>query len=277
MFFYAGVVFSVCYISRLQSPFGLARFVWGALAGTPVTIEDILEIDDEFQGTITSIQETERKTVEEAEWSSSYHYMFEIRDSLGKLVELFPGGSQVPVTFERRMEFVERAQKYRLKEFDLQLDALRRGFHTFFAPQVAAMFSPWEIDLLCSGPNDCPVEELKKHCNCDSSADAERLWRILELCTPQERRAFIKFGTGRGSLPPPGVEWQNKLQIVFKSSNKPDPARELPTSATCYSKITITRYDSDEVYLQKLRNAINFGFGIEDHQPEFRELQAFVE
>jgi hypothetical protein len=275
LFYYAGVVLSVCYISRLQAPFRFARFVWGALTGTNPSIEDIFEIDDEFQLLASSIVNAEDGGASELQWAAS-RYTFEIKDSLGRLVELFPGGSQVPVTFERRLEFLERAQKYRLREFTAPLEALRRGFHVFFPPMVAELFAPWEIELLCCGPNNCPVEELKKMCVVEVAADAERLWRILDQMTPQERMMFVKFGTGRGGLPPPGVEWQSKLQIFFRSSNRPDMARELPTAETCFSKIMITRYDSDEVYLLKLRAAMTLGVGVEDHTPDWHHLREFT-
>jgi hypothetical protein len=272
MFFYTGVVLSVCYISRMQAPFRFARFVWGALAGAEPTVEDIFEIDGDLHSKFTSI----KQTGDEVAWAASHHFAFEIPVARKRMVELFPGGSQVIVTFERRMEFVERAQKYRLKEFAAPLDALRRGFHVFFSPAVAALFAPWEMELLCCGPNDCPVEELKKLCTIQSPPDADRFWSIIERLTPHERKMFVKFGTGRGGLPPPGVEWQQKLQIFFSSSSRPDWHREMPTAETCFSKIRITRYDSDEVYLLKLRAAISFGVGIEDHAPNWNELRAFT-
>jgi hypothetical protein len=279
MFFYTGIVMAVCYISRLQTPFPLARFVWAALAGLPPTIEDIFEVDDEFHVVMSSIQETQGAKIDEAQWASSYHYMFEIKNSVGNVVELFPGGSQVPVTFERRMEFVERAQKYRLKEFTLQLDALRRGFHTFFPAHVASLFSPWEIDLLCSGSNDCPVAGLRKLCKSNSQADAERLFRLLDKMTPQERIMFIKFTTGRAGLPPPGLEWQDKLDLAFVDAAGPDHKRPLPRAQTCYSKIIIPRYDSDDVYLEKLRASLQHGIDIEDGNPArlWRDVRAFQE
>jgi hypothetical protein len=271
MFYYAGVIFSVCYISRMQASFRFARFVWAALTGVSPAIEDIFEIDEEFQIVMTAIQ----GNVTAQEWDASYRYTFEIKDSLGHLVELFPGGSQVPVTFERRLEFVERAKKCRLKEFTAPLDALRRGFQVFFAPEVAALFSPWEMELLCCGDNDCPVHELKKLCSYQEGPDADKLWKVLGQLTPAERKMFIKFGTGRGSLPPPGVQWQSKLQIVFLSDNRPDRQKRIPMAETCFSKISIPRYDSCEVYAFKLRQALALGVGIEDHEPNWREMRDF--
>jgi hypothetical protein len=274
MYFYAGVVLSVCYISRMQAPFRFARFVWAALAGQAPTLDDIYEIDDDFQVAMMSIQEC--RSGDAGEWRESYSYCFEIRNAAGVVVPLFPGGSGVEVTFERRLEFVERAQKFRMKEFACQLEALRRGFNQFFAPSVAALFAPWELELLCCGDNSCPVEEMKKVIVSDSPEDLARLWRILEMLTPRERQLFIKFGTGRGGLPPPGLMWQSKLQVFFRASSKPDMARELPISETCFSKVYITRYESDDVYLLKLRAALDCGAGIEDHLPEWRHLRPFT-
>jgi hypothetical protein len=256
----------------MQASFRFARFVWAALTGIEPCLDDIFEIDDALQLTLTSIKET----VDEAVWAASHHYAFEIRNAQGVLVELIPGGSHVPVTFEKRMEFVERAQRFRLKEFANSLEALKRGFHVFFSSSVAATFAPWEMELIVCGPNDCPVEEMKRVCVVDSAQDGERLWNILGQMTPQERKMFLKFGTGRGGLPPPGIEWQSKLQIFFKTSDRPDWQKQLPTAETCFSKIFIWRYDSDEVYLKKLRAAMALSIGIEDHAPEWAGLRAFT-
>lgn len=87
---------------------------------------------------------------------------------------------------------------------------------------MAELLSPWEIELLCYVPDDCPIEEMKIIITSDSTPDLERLWKILEKFTPPEKIAFLKFGTGRSGLPPPGSNWKSKLKIDFVTSGGSD-------------------------------------------------------
>jgi hypothetical protein len=274
MFFYVGVILSVCYISRLHFSFRFARVVWAALAGTDPTLEDVFEIDSEFKKLVLAIRATEGKTAAEASWES-LDYMFETKDSLGRPVELIPDGSRVPVTFERRMEFVSLAEKYRVRELAWPLAELRKGFYKFFAKNAAELFAPWEIEQACCGIGDCPVAEMKKHIVVESG-DAARLWRILEQLSADERKLFIAFGTGRSGLPPPGREWRSKLRVRFVSSSGPDRMKQLPRGRTFESEIVIPRYESDEVFLQKLRFALRNSQTIEDGALEVHNVAAFL-
>ena len=275
LYFVSGILMAAAYISKLPEPFRFARFVWNALTGRPVTIEDIYDVDQEFHQLMKSIENCDKTVANEAEFASLFPYHFVIQDSRGEMAELLPGGFNIPVTYERRMEFVQRSKRFRLKEFNTQLDALRKGFNFFFESSVAALLSPWELELLICGDNQCPVSELKKHCIYDNNDEhVQRLWKILEEFTPEERMLFIKFGCGRMGLPPPGMSWSSKLQIQFRSTDsRPDAAKPLPTAATCSSTMSIPRYTTDEWMARKLRAAITCAADIEqDHQAIVSDL-----
>merc|ERR1712166_756186 len=55
---------------------------------------------------------------------------FQAKCSDGSVVNLLPGGVDINVTYDRRMEYVDLLLNYRLHEFDQQLQAIKRGFGT---------------------------------------------------------------------------------------------------------------------------------------------------
>jgi ubiquitin-protein ligase E3 A len=234
------------------------------LTGMALTIEDIYDIDDAFRLQMVGIQTFEG--TDEA-WESCFPQTFAILDSLGRKVALIPGGGSIPVTFERRLEFMERAQAFRRTEFQPAIASLKRGFTQFFQASVAAFFTPSELAVLCSGEEDYSFEAIKRITRSRNPPDAELFWPILEQLTLDERKKFVKFATGRAGLPLPGLSRggsdTNGIMLIFvREPNLPDSKKHLPTAATCFGHVTIPVYDSQEVFLQKVRNAINLGTGM---------------
>jgi len=277
-YMYSGVFMALCYSSRLPEPFKFARFVWNFLSGKSVTIEDIYEIDSSFRDIIVPMEDPENEKLTEDEFEQRFPRSFSCQNSLGHNVELIPGGNNTPVTKARRLEYVQRCKKMRLKEFDVPLQALKSGFNLIFTPSIANLLAPWELELFICGDSQCPISEMKKCCSYNSDEPtAALLWRVLETFTPEERMLFIKFGCGRMGLPPPGMEWTNRLEITFSSNSQPDPLKPLPTAATCSNHMTVPKYQTEEWMAKKLRAAILFGADIDrDHDATISDLAEFT-
>jgi len=276
LYLYAGVLMTICYTSKLPEPFKFARFVWNALTLRPVTIEDIYEIDYLFKKFILSLEQC--AFTNNQEFQQNFPMYFTVQNTLGNSIELIPGGSSIPVTIERRIEYINRCKQYRIKEFNEQLESLSRGFQIFFPPSASAILAPWELELLICGDNTCPVSEMKKNFNIPASDySTDMFWEAIESFTPEERMLLIKFGCGRMGLPPPGTQWSTKLQIHFKSSALPDPRKPLPNAMTCNSVIFIPRYTSVQWMIKKIKAAITFGADIEqDHAANFGDIGIYT-
>lgn len=275
-FFFAGVLMTICYTSRLPEPFKFARFVWNSLTQRPVTLDDIYEIDSNFKQFISSIENSANLSA--SDFQSTFMLNFTAENSLGQIVELIPGGSLIPVTSDRRLEFLQKIKKFRVKEFNDTLVQLRRGFNFFFPAPAASILAPWELELIICGDNECPIEDMKKNCSYPANdPGSTMLWDALEGFTPEERMLFIKFGTGRMGLPPPGSKWMTPLQIQFKISEAPDAQKPLPTAMTCNSTMIIPRYSTVEMMEKKIRTAITFGADIQqDHAANFDDVVQFT-
>ena len=276
MYYYAGVLMACCYTSRLPEPFQFAKLVWKSLTKKKISIDDIYEIDLEFKQLMNELEEC-NPNITQQQFSSLYPYTFQVQNSLGEMVELVPDGGSINVTINNRIDFIRRCKKYRLNEFTEQLYYLKLGFELFFDDNASSILSPWEIEMLICGHFQCPVSELKKNCRYPDNVYSERLWRVLETFNPKERMLFVKFGCGRMGLPPPGMEWSDKLVIKFVSDSKPDCNKSLPTAATCNSTISIPQYETDEWMAKKLRTAITFGADIDrDHEANISAIEQFT-
>ncbi|OHT15472.1 hypothetical protein TRFO_14098 [Tritrichomonas foetus] len=262
---FAGAIIACAYTSHLPQPFCFANLVWTSLIGKKITIDQIYEIDEEFRASMESI----KSCGPDVPFSLIYSLNFTIENSFGENVELIEGGTFINVDYERRLEYCQAAENFRLHEFDEYLNALSQGFKLFFGNSVMKLLSPWEARLLICGNIEIPIEELKKNCKfIGDDKYHEMIFNVLEKFTPQERMLFIKFTTGRMSLPPPGLEWQTPLKISFDDMGR-NQDKMLPTATTCSSKITIPCYSSIEILETNLRIAITYASDIDqDNEPD---------
>lgn len=71
------------------------------------------------------------------------------------IVQLKPGGLDIPVTEENKHEYVDLVVNYHLKgKIQAQYDALLKGFHELIPPKLTGVFKGDELEmLLCGVPN----------------------------------------------------------------------------------------------------------------------------
>jgi hypothetical protein len=262
-YFHVGVLISMCYISKLPQPLPFSRLVWNGLTSQSYNVFDVFEADVQFRKFVT----------EELPADQTY----EVLNSIDVPVELIAGGSKRIVTPECRKDFLQQAIRFRLDEFITQIDAIRKGFNEFFPAAAAMLLSPWELRELVCGQESIEIEEMKKHCIVSDRGMAEMLWKVLAKFSRYERMMFIRFGSGRMSLPPPGADWGTKLNIYFASSNLSDARKPLPTAATCSSSMTIPRYTTEEWMEKKLRAAVLNAASIDtDGTPAWSAVASFT-
>jgi hypothetical protein len=278
-FLYVGALFAVCFPAKLFVSLPIVSFVWNALAGRAVTVQDIFDMDTNFEVFITGLRDVNPETDTPARFLSLVMSNYQVTDSTGKLVPLIEGGASIPLRMDQRFDFIEQALQFRLKEFVRPLEALKRGFYTFCPEAVARCMMPTDIQLFLCGVRGCPVERLMELCHYDRSAkENEMLWKILSEFTDQQRLLFVKFATGRTGLPPPGVTWQNPLTIAWESDSKPDRDKGVPKAETCSSRIILKVCQSEEWLRKKLLAALNYGLGLtSDHILSDHDIVAIIE
>ncbi|KAJ1869315.1 hypothetical protein LPJ55_005439 [Coemansia sp. RSA 990] len=180
--------------------------------------------------------------------------------------ELVPGGSSIEVTDANRHEYVRRHVEFVAYEYArAQVDALRAGFMRAGDGVIYRMLSGAELEQwLCASAPEISAAELERIAQYEDEYTAEhpavrRFWRVVHGLLPAQLRQLLAFVTASDRVPPGGY-----AHITFVvQRNGPDTDR-LPTALTCFGRLLLPAYETDEKMCERLVTAIEnaSGFGL---------------
>eukprot|EP01065_Artemidia_motanka_P041975 TRINITY_DN5535_c0_g3_i1.p1 TRINITY_DN5535_c0_g3~~TRINITY_DN5535_c0_g3_i1.p1 ORF type:complete len:2316 (+),score=648.89 TRINITY_DN5535_c0_g3_i1:54-7001(+) len=251
----------------------LPPLVWKGIAGHPLEVSDLESVDQLCLQCIKNFGTLSDQGVTEDMFNRTFHTeTFSTQLSDGTTVELFPGGASELVTFERRLEYVDLVGKVRLHESERQIQAMRRGLCSVIPKHILYLLTWNELELKVCGKADFTVKDLKEWTTFDGISKDDRrvayLWQVLSEITASDRRAFLRFVSGRERLPV-------KLRVMPLYCTG-DPDQYLPKAATCFFALELPEYSSVEVTRMKLLYAIQHCSDIDTdfRAREFDEDQA---
>ena len=182
-------------------------------------------------------------------------------NGLGPAVEVEPGGASRRVNFENRGVYCDAVEKFRLRELDRQLAAMRRGLGCVVPLSLLQLFTWKQVEELIAGKPDVDVEDLQRHTEyrgyTPHSPVVRAFWKSMEMLSPEERSNFVRFVWGRSRLPLKGQPWPQTFKIQRCSGGD----AMLPTTHTCFFSIELPEYSSEAVCHQRLLTAITYGVG----------------
>jgi hypothetical protein len=143
----------------------------------------------------------------------------------GTTVELKPGGSRTPVTWENRREFASLLEQFRLDEFNDALMAVSRGLRSVMDTSTLCLFSWEELELRVCGRVRLDLTLLARHTTYLGGFSPHHptvlaFWTVLSQLSSEEHSHFLRFVWGRSRLPP-ASEFSSRfhLQPLGKSSS----------------------------------------------------------
>jgi hypothetical protein len=253
MYRFAGAWLAVAITSQLPQPFPFAAIVWKALTRTPLTIDDIYQMDLDFKEWMRDMAEM---------GSSCFDNAFKVANSAGIMSDLLLNGKSIRITPRDHQEYMEMCQTFRIHEFDSQLEAMRMGFNTIVKEESARLLTPANLNRLSCGLAEFPISRLRQQIVVTvTNAQIEMFWEMMEQFTTQERSQCIKFGSAKINLPPAGVPSTERFKVNFVGALR---SEELPTAITCHCIVSIPPYSTLDVMAGKFRLAFAFGSPIED-------------
>ncbi|KAJ2948122.1 hypothetical protein O0L34_g9921 [Tuta absoluta] len=191
-----------------------------------------------------------------------------VSDELGeqRIEELKPGGANIPVTAENRIEYIHLVADYKLnRQIRAQCNAFKRGLMSVVNGEWLRMFSCRELQLLISG-SEVPIdiEDLKRNIQYAGGFTAEHptiqlFWKVVENFTDQQKRQLLKFVTSCSRPPLLGFK-DLQPQFCIQSAGAAD---RLPSSSTCMNLLKLPEFDSEEILAERLLYAIQAGAGFE--------------
>merc|ERR1711871_816593 len=178
-FEFLGQVFGMAIRNKLCLPLQFASMVWKPLVNDTPTIEDIRLIDQRTLQILGMV----RDWSEEDDFSTT-GLNFDVTSLDGRRVDLIPGGSSIPVTYDTRLRYCELLEQFRIHEFDRQIQAIRRGLATIVPVGLLCLFTWRELEIFVCGTPTMDVALLRKNTTLNgwSSSDPtiSFFWEMLE-------------------------------------------------------------------------------------------------
>ena len=134
------------------------------------------------------------------------------------------GGEKKKVTWKNRSKYYHLYTQERVHEFDVQVDAIRRGLSCIVPFRALQYLTPSELEIAICGDADIDIDFWKAHTRYTgpgfsaNSALAKRFWRVMGTLSHEQRVAFIKFSWGRSRLPSRNAreKWEFKLTTTTR-------------------------------------------------------------
>lgn len=187
-------------------------------------------------------------------------------------VPLCTNGQRRPVTNANRREFVDLYIRFLLDtSVSRQYEPFKRGFYTVCAGNALSLFRPEEIELLVRGSDDpldvdtllavSTYENWGKSPNPAEEPVVQWFWAAFRNADPRSQRKLLSFITGSDRIPAMGAA---NLVIKVTCLGQESDVERFPTARTCFNKIGLYRYRSQQQLETKLWRAVteSEGFGM---------------
>jgi len=239
------------------------RSLYKHMLGVKPTHHDMEAIDPDYYKNLKLILEHNLDDI-------GLELTFSIEDhSFGRLqtIDLVPNGRNIKVTEESKEKYVSLVCQHRMTtSIKSQIKTFLEGFNEMVRPELIAIFTAKELELLISGLPDIDIFDLKKHTTYQGyrSADKEMewFWNVMTSLTRSQKAAFLQFVTGSSKVPLNGFgELQGMRGIQRFSIHKVGASSALPAAHTCFNQLDLPVYQNEEELKEKLLLAIEEGAG----------------
>ncbi|CAH2064256.1 unnamed protein product [Thlaspi arvense] len=194
------------------------------------------------------------------------------------IIELKPGGKDISVTNENKMQYIHAMADYKLNRQIVPFsNAFYRGLTDLISPAWLKLFNAHEFNQLLSGGNhDIDVDDLRRNTKytggySDSSRTIKIFWEVMKGFEPSERCMLLKFVTSCSRAPLLGFKYLQPTFIIHKVSCDTSlwaaiggqDVERLPSASTCYNTLKLPTYKRASTMREKLLYAINSNAGFE--------------
>ena len=127
-----------------------------------------------------------------------------------KVVDLVPNGSNISVTDENKIEYINLRFKWIVAtSISLQLGSLMQGLFSIIPKELISVFDHQELELLMCGIPDIDVQDWKIHAIYVGERDHRVIaWfrNIVREFTNEQKARLLQFTTGSARVPVQGFK-----------------------------------------------------------------------
>lgn len=263
MFEFLGQLMGVAIRTKCPLELSLPSLVWKPLVGHAVEFGDVEDVHESarlfvsrLKGMMTNPDLTPENWPRVVE---KIGLTYSTVGFAGTTVDLFASGSDVPVSWEGRQEYLRLLKAHRVSECAIQVAAIARGLATQVPRHLLSLFTWQELELMVCGRTTVDLALLKSCTVYGERVSASDLtiryfWSALESFSEAERVMYLRFVWGRSRLPLTAAGFTRKHKISYLLKDRPDSY--LPVAHTCFLSLDLPRYSSKTVLREKLLYAI---------------------
>lgn len=250
MFEFIGKLLAMSVRTKLCLPFEFPPIVWKKLVGEAVGLEDLVAID------AIACKQLEAVRCWDPDKMDPSRLRFEYIGSDKIDRELVPGGRDIPVTYESRLEFCEKLVSARLNEFNDAVAAMGRGMEAVIPGRALWLFSSSQLEELVCGSPAFDMELWRKQTETSgvSSSTVALFWTVMNTLSQKELSGFVRFAWGRSRLPAK-KDFTTRMRLTSGGT------ATLPVSHTCFFSVELPEYRTEEAMRHGLLTAIHYGAG----------------
>jgi len=231
------------------------------MLGKRITLKDMESVDAEYYNSLVWIKENDPECLA---------LTFEVDDEIfGEQVqkELLPGGADMDVTEENKMDYIERVIKWRfVSRVQDQMNSFMEGFHDVIPMGAINSFDEGELELLLGGIGCINVKDWRDNTEYKNCTPNERVilwfWRLVLSLGDEKRSRLLQFVTGTSRVPMNGFAElhgsNGPKKFTIEKIGDPD---SLPRAHTCFNRIDLPDYRSYEELKNKVVTAMEGSWG----------------
>jgi len=259
-----------------------ARHVYKALLGRSFySLSDVEAMDIGFYNSLKYVLENDPEPLELT--------FTVLEESFGEMVELelVPRGSETAVTEDNKQEYVDLMVQWRLaRRIGPQTESLVRGLKEMLPLAYLEPFDAQELEWVIAGTPEINIDDWKENtlywggvCMCGHMYDSGDIhpfvyilllgyhknhtmvrwfWEVVESYSNEQKLRLLQFVTGTSSIPFEGfkaLRGSSSLQR-FTIDTLHGPPDALPIAHTCFNRLDMPYYTSQEALREKLTFAI---------------------
>ncbi|ESO02744.1 hypothetical protein HELRODRAFT_112481 [Helobdella robusta] len=257
-FKFVGRIMALCILHGHQIDADFTLPFYKQMLRQEVTLDDLRFVDVQLYNSLVWFRTNDITDMIESTFTVNHNSFGEVH-----VHELKTGGSNIPVTEDNKLEYIDLYVKWRLTVgCESQMRAFLKGFNELIPIQLISEFTPQELHMMLGGLNYVDVSDWKKytklkHCTVDSNI-VRWFWTYVDQLTTEKRQALLKFVLGSHRIPLQGFKALQGSQgpRLFTIHQVNISTNNLPRAHTCFNRIDIPAYESYDIFLEKMNCAI---------------------
>ncbi|EQC31071.1 hypothetical protein SDRG_11257 [Saprolegnia diclina VS20] len=249
------------------------------MLGVPISFSDLEFLDEELYRNCRWLKKNDQAELLSLDFTVSVV----TPDGKYATVDLKPNGADIPVTDDNKAEYLDLLFKhYMFESMSTQLAAFLKGFYEIVPLFLISVFDYQEFDLLLSGIPDIDCGDWRAYSEVrwvkleqptpTETAVVNWFWSVVQSFSGEERARLLQFATGTSRVPVQGFKALTSsdgrvrrftIQMVNRG---PPPTGLMPKGHTCFNRIDLPLYTSQDELAKYLTLVINMeitGFWLE--------------